>query len=185
MLREQGFNAFVIVGGLAAWRKAGQSDGAGAAGRSGEAAHIFMRGSRLRTRPSDFRESGVSSRVRGLRSEVRGPFPMASSEEIEIKFRVDNARALARRLRDGGLPARLPLGHSNGIRSTICPAARCRNGERCCACENMVVSGCSPTRRKERRRDTRCGWRPKLRSPTVTKLDKILRALGYAAGLPL
>jgi rhodanese-related sulfurtransferase len=24
MLREQGFNAFVIVGGLAAWRKAGQ-----------------------------------------------------------------------------------------------------------------------------------------------------------------
>lgn len=25
LLREQGFNAFVIVGGLAAWRKAGQS----------------------------------------------------------------------------------------------------------------------------------------------------------------
>ncbi|HZQ67260.1 MAG TPA: hypothetical protein VFA68_01975 [Terriglobales bacterium] len=24
MLREQGFNAFVIVGGLAAWKKAGQ-----------------------------------------------------------------------------------------------------------------------------------------------------------------
>jgi rhodanese-related sulfurtransferase len=24
MLREKGFNAFVIVGGLAAWRKAGQ-----------------------------------------------------------------------------------------------------------------------------------------------------------------
>ncbi len=25
MLREQGFNAFVIVGGLAAWRKAGNA----------------------------------------------------------------------------------------------------------------------------------------------------------------
>ena len=25
LLREQGFNAFVIVGGLAAWRKAGQA----------------------------------------------------------------------------------------------------------------------------------------------------------------
>jgi rhodanese-related sulfurtransferase len=25
ILREQGFNAFVIVGGLAAWRKAGQA----------------------------------------------------------------------------------------------------------------------------------------------------------------
>jgi rhodanese-related sulfurtransferase len=24
MLREKGFNAFIIVGGLAAWRKAGQ-----------------------------------------------------------------------------------------------------------------------------------------------------------------
>jgi rhodanese-related sulfurtransferase len=24
MLREQGFNAFIIVGGLAAWKKAGQ-----------------------------------------------------------------------------------------------------------------------------------------------------------------
>jgi len=25
LLRQQGFNAFVIVGGLAAWRKAGQA----------------------------------------------------------------------------------------------------------------------------------------------------------------
>ena len=42
MLREQGFNAFVIVGGFAAWRKAGHETECGSQGRSGETANIFV-----------------------------------------------------------------------------------------------------------------------------------------------
>ena len=40
MLREKGFNAFIFVGGLAAWRKAGQPLESSPARRSGEVADV-------------------------------------------------------------------------------------------------------------------------------------------------
>ncbi len=129
----------------------------------------------------DFRHYPIIE-VLGLRSEAWRPtplFPMASNKEIEIKFRVDNLRALARRLRAAGFRQ---ITRRTLERNTLydLPARQLQKRGQLLRLRNYGGEWLLTHKAKGN------VTRHKTRVETETKiadgdnLDRILRALGYA-----
>ena len=62
-------------------------------------------------------------------------------KEIEIKFRVDDVRALARRLRSAGFRQVTRRTHESNTLYDL-PGQSCENAANCCACANTGPAGC-------------------------------------------
>ena len=63
------------------------------------------------------------------------------SKEIEIKFRVDDVRALARRLRVAGFRQVTRRTHESNTLYDL-PGLKLENAANCCASANTVPVGC-------------------------------------------
>jgi adenylate cyclase class 2 len=157
-----------------------KSAGVGAPERFGQAAHVFVI-PRWELRPRvllDHRRPACCA----PRSQRRRPnplFPMASHKEVEIKFRVDDRRALARRLRAAGFSPVTPRTREQNTLYDLPGRVLQKRGEvlRLRKYGNEWVLT-HKAKGKVTRHKTRVETETKIADGE--KLERILRSLGYA-----